>query len=231
MADELPRARPEGGVASARSARRAGCPPRRSAAPRRVSADAGRTVWCSDHCARLGFRFLGSHSRMGRIPGGARHRRLFSRKSPHIHVYEEIECEAPSTASSAEIFADLFDNDSMRPYSDTTADQMEWDSLHHITLIVAIEGRFGIKFKTAELEGLRNVGHLVELIERKREEARLASGRIQTEELRLLFSSTEFIFVFCRWPWRGFSYSAEPAGNLSSPGWRSCRCASMPTGM
>jgi acyl carrier protein len=74
-----------------------------------------------------------------------------------------------------EIFADLFDNDSIVLTPDTTADEIEeWDSLHHVTLIVAIESRFGIKFKTAELEGLRNVGHLVELIERKREQAGLA---------------------------------------------------------
>jgi acyl carrier protein len=72
-----------------------------------------------------------------------------------------------------EIFADLFDDDSIALTPETTADQVEqWDSLHHITLMVAIESRFGIKFKTAELEGLRNVGHLVEMIERKRSEKR-----------------------------------------------------------
>jgi acyl carrier protein len=35
---------------------------------------------------------------------------------------------------------------------------------------VAIESRFGIKFKTAEIEALRNVGQMVELIEAKRRE-------------------------------------------------------------
>ena len=68
-----------------------------------------------------------------------------------------------------EIFADLFDDDSIVLTPESTADQIEqWDSLHHITLMVAVESRFGIKFKTAELEGLRNVGHLVEMIEQKR---------------------------------------------------------------
>ncbi len=69
-----------------------------------------------------------------------------------------------------EIFADLFDDDSIVLTPDTTADQIEaWDSLQHINLIVAVEHRFGIKFKTAELEDLRNVGNLVELIEQKQQ--------------------------------------------------------------
>ena len=72
-----------------------------------------------------------------------------------------------------EIFADLFDDDTIVLTPETTADHIEqWDSVSHITLIVAIESRFGIKFKTAELEGLRNVGHLVQMIDRKRQEKR-----------------------------------------------------------
>lgn len=50
----------------------------------------------------------------------------------------------------------------------TTADQTEgWDSFNHINIVVAIEQHFGVKFKTAELETLRNVGELVALIARK----------------------------------------------------------------
>src|SRR3954451_7956924 len=87
----------------------------------------------------------------------------FPRRRMRSAVYSEL----------SEIFTDLFDNDSIVLTRETTADDIEeWDSLHHITLIVAIESRFGIKFKTAELEGLHNVGHLVELIERKRQEKR-----------------------------------------------------------
>ena len=51
---------------------------------------------------------------------------------------------------------------------ETTADQTEgWDSFNHINIVVAIEQHFGIKFKTAEIESLRNVGELVALIDRK----------------------------------------------------------------
>ncbi len=52
--------------------------------------------------------------------------------------------------------------------SELTADDVpEWDSFNHINLIVAIEQAFKIKFQTAELEGMKNVGHLVTVIEKK----------------------------------------------------------------
>jgi acyl carrier protein len=38
----------------------------------------------------------------------------------------------------------------------------------HVMLIVAAEQRFGIKFRTAELESLRNVGQFIQLIDSKR---------------------------------------------------------------
>jgi len=49
----------------------------------------------------------------------------------------------------------------------TAADVPAWDSLTHINIVVASEMGFGIKFKTAELEQLRNVGDFVSLIEQK----------------------------------------------------------------
>jgi len=49
----------------------------------------------------------------------------------------------------------------------TAADVEEWDSLHHIRLIIAIERRFKIKFKNSEVEQLTNVGDLVSAIDRK----------------------------------------------------------------
>ncbi|PKL99957.1 MAG: acyl carrier protein, partial [Gammaproteobacteria bacterium HGW-Gammaproteobacteria-9] len=42
-----------------------------------------------------------------------------------------------------------------------------WDSQTHVLLIVAAEQRFGIKFRTAELESLKNVGHFAQLIQTK----------------------------------------------------------------
>ncbi|HKT73997.1 MAG TPA: acyl carrier protein [Steroidobacteraceae bacterium] len=67
-----------------------------------------------------------------------------------------------------EIFHDVFEDQSIVPTPRMTAEDVDdWDSLNHINLIVAIEARFKIKFKTAELESLRNVGQLVDTIAQK----------------------------------------------------------------
>jgi len=68
-----------------------------------------------------------------------------------------------------ELFRDLFDEEALVLTGETTADQIDgWDSQMHVMLIVAAEQRFGVKFRTAELESLRNVGQFVQLIESKR---------------------------------------------------------------
>jgi acyl carrier protein len=67
-----------------------------------------------------------------------------------------------------QIFRDLFDDDTIVLTPDTTAADVEnWDSLNHISITVAVEAKFGIKFKTAELEELLNVGDFVHLIGKK----------------------------------------------------------------
>ena len=66
------------------------------------------------------------------------------------------------------VFRDLFDDESIVLTPETSADDIEgWDSLAHINLIVAVEQEFKVKFKTAEIESLHNVGHLVSVIEDK----------------------------------------------------------------
>jgi acyl carrier protein len=47
------------------------------------------------------------------------------------------------------------------------ADVPEWDSFNHINIVAAAEVKFGIKFKTAELEQVRNIGEFVALIGQK----------------------------------------------------------------
>jgi acyl carrier protein len=67
-----------------------------------------------------------------------------------------------------DIFRDIFDDDSIVIKPETTAADIEdWDSFNHINLIVATEAKFGIKFQTAEIESMKNVGHFVALIEKK----------------------------------------------------------------
>jgi acyl carrier protein len=66
------------------------------------------------------------------------------------------------------IFRDVFDDDTLVATPElTAADVKDWDSVNHITLVVSIEQEFGIKFKTAELEKMKNVGQMVEQIEKK----------------------------------------------------------------
>jgi len=71
-------------------------------------------------------------------------------------------------AELTNIFHEIFGDDSITLTPETTAEDIDrWDSFNHINILVASEMRFGIKFQTAEVEGLRNVGHLVELIAKK----------------------------------------------------------------
>ena len=66
------------------------------------------------------------------------------------------------------IFHEVFDDESLVLKPELSAkDVQDWDSVTHINIIVAVENRFGIKFKAAELESLHNVGQLAELIGQK----------------------------------------------------------------
>ena len=52
--------------------------------------------------------------------------------------------------------------------SETTSDDVpDWDSMNHISLIVAIESYFDIQFPMADVEELKSVGELVRAIENK----------------------------------------------------------------
>lgn len=65
-----------------------------------------------------------------------------------------------------QVFRDVFDDDSIVLTNETTADDIEgWDSQAHVNLIVAAEVRFAVRFRTAELEALHNVGQFAQLIQ------------------------------------------------------------------
>jgi acyl carrier protein len=71
-------------------------------------------------------------------------------------------------AGLTEIFRDTFDDDRLVLKPELTADDVEdWDSHNHISIIVGAEMHFGVKFQTAEIEALKNVGELAQCIERK----------------------------------------------------------------
>ncbi len=49
----------------------------------------------------------------------------------------------------------------------TADDVEEWDSLSHVSLVLAIEQEFGIRFRVGEVEGTKNIGDLAALIEKR----------------------------------------------------------------
>ena len=69
------------------------------------------------------------------------------------------------------IFRDALDDQNLTLSPELTAsDVSQWDSFTHINIVVACEMRFGIRFRTAEIDQLRNVGEFVALIEHKLKE-------------------------------------------------------------
>ena len=78
--------------------------------------------------------------------------------------------EADIYQALTEIARDVFDDDSIELGPDTRApDVPGWDSQGNIMLIVAAEQRFGVRFRPAEFERLKNVGDFVSAIAAKLE--------------------------------------------------------------
>ena len=66
------------------------------------------------------------------------------------------------------IFQDIFEDDELLSTAESNADTVEdWDSLAHIVLIFSIEQEFEIKFALGELEAMKNVGDMAELMQKK----------------------------------------------------------------
>jgi acyl carrier protein len=67
-----------------------------------------------------------------------------------------------------EVFQQVFDDDELAVDRSTTADDVEgWDSMMHVTLMINVEKAFGVKFTSSEVASLKNVGELVDLLDRK----------------------------------------------------------------
>jgi acyl carrier protein len=66
------------------------------------------------------------------------------------------------------IFREIFEDSTLVLTPETTeADIPGWDSFSSASLFAAIEQRFAIRFRTAELQALQNVGNFVEMIRAK----------------------------------------------------------------
>ena len=66
------------------------------------------------------------------------------------------------------VFQRVFDNDQIVISDEMTANDVnEWDSLAHINLIMEIEAEFNLKFTVDDIVDIKNVGEMIQLIERK----------------------------------------------------------------
>lgn len=66
------------------------------------------------------------------------------------------------------IFQDVFDDDELTIDAQTSAQDIdEWDSLMHVNLVLAVEKQFGIRFTGTEVAGLKDVGELSALVEKR----------------------------------------------------------------
>jgi acyl carrier protein len=71
-------------------------------------------------------------------------------------------------AKLAELMRQLFAKPDLEISDETTAaDVPGWDSMAHINLVVAVEKRFGIALSTREVRGMKNIGALMDIIEKK----------------------------------------------------------------
>ncbi len=67
-----------------------------------------------------------------------------------------------------EIFRDVLDQPNLVLTRESSAKNVEdWDSLAHINLVTSIEKRYKIKFALGELQELKNVGDMIDLIQAK----------------------------------------------------------------
>lgn len=64
-----------------------------------------------------------------------------------------------------DIIRDVFDDDEIVISESTIAADVDgWDSLMHITLIGTVEDEFDIKFAMKDVVGMKDIGHMVDLI-------------------------------------------------------------------
>lgn len=64
-----------------------------------------------------------------------------------------------------EVFQDVFDDTDIEVNESTTSDDIEdWDSLEHINLIASVEQEFGVKFNMGQVNTMKNVGEMVDII-------------------------------------------------------------------
>jgi acyl carrier protein len=96
-------------------------------------------------------------------------RGLLSPSSPNPAQNKPGEWEMSSTQQRLnQVFRDLFEDDELEINRDTTAQDVEgWDSVQHVSLVIKVEKAFGVRFSSAEVAQLKNVGELLDMIDSK----------------------------------------------------------------
>jgi acyl carrier protein len=71
-------------------------------------------------------------------------------------------------AQLTDVFQIVFDDPSIQLRPDmTAADIVEWDSVSHLDLVLAVETKFKLRLNLAEVESLQTVGDFVELLQKR----------------------------------------------------------------
>lgn len=74
---------------------------------------------------------------------------------------------ADTLATLTDVFRDVFEDDSINLTRATTANEVAgWDSVMHVTLMMKAERAFGLRFRSGDVAGLKNVGELMDLVDR-----------------------------------------------------------------
>lgn len=64
------------------------------------------------------------------------------------------------------VFRECFEDDAIILAPGTSsADIPGWDSLMHVTLILAVEREFGVRFRGSEVDGMKQVADLVAAVD------------------------------------------------------------------
>ena len=64
------------------------------------------------------------------------------------------------------VFRDVFDDDSLVITEETNAKDIDdWDSLTHVSLIVAVQEEFDIHFSVKDIIDMKNVGEMMDIIQ------------------------------------------------------------------
>jgi acyl carrier protein len=75
--------------------------------------------------------------------------------------------QAEVIAKLQTIFDDIFLEPPRLDPSLSAKDVPEWDSLIQISLLVAVEKAFNVRFRMGEVESARNIGEFADLISRR----------------------------------------------------------------